>query len=425
MKNKKCILKKLWLLIFISAIAFISFNLPIYIVNAADGITDTFYSDSHPEVSSVDGFTGDTLANFNWASKVARPGNDSNDINITIPITYIASSGDAGLWNSLYRSILLFDTSLLDDDIIISNVELHLYGTAKTDTFVPAIAPDANVYTSAPVSNTVVADGDFDSYGSIALCDTAITYANWAIDDWNIFIFNQDGINEISLDGITKLGLRNANYDVAISSPEWSAGKSASVSCSSADGNESQRPKLIISYSPLIFEPLSSLLVNDLSYGAMNLEWTHPDEYTDLVMIRGGYSDCPSSNTSGFLIYTGNISNIDISEYYNELVPLYISGFRLTTSDASESYCIKYYQGGDGMEISHFFAVIPLIIFLIMSLVFYGKGLVHLLTLAYSIVLAFIAATNTWELLFFPICVVCAIIALILFFYSMAKGDWL
>lgn len=77
------------------------------------------------------------------------------------------------------------------------------------------------------------------------------------------------------------------------------------------------------------------------------------------------------------------------------------------------------------MVLTHFLALIPLIVLLIVSLIFYGKGLVHLLTFFYNFVLAWMAAVLQWEILFFPVCAIVAIISVILFGYSMAKGDWL
>ncbi len=74
---------------------------------------------------------------------------------------------------------------------------------------------------------------------------------------------------------------------------------------------------------------------------------------------------------------------------------------------------------------THLFALIPLLVFLILSIVFYGKGLLHALTLAYAFTLAWMAIVNGWELLFYPVCVFTGIIAVILFVYSMTRGDWL
>lgn len=77
------------------------------------------------------------------------------------------------------------------------------------------------------------------------------------------------------------------------------------------------------------------------------------------------------------------------------------------------------------MELTHLFALIPLLVFLILSLVFYGKGLVHLLTLAYTFTLAWFAIINAWEIMFFPICIITGIISVILFLFAMSRGNWL
>jgi hypothetical protein len=73
----------------------------------------------------------------------------------------------------------------------------------------------------------------------------------------------------------------------------------------------------------------------------------------------------------------------------------------------------------------HFYAIIPLLILLVISLIFYGKGLVHLLTLSYCLVLGMTAIINQWETIFFPLIVFTGIIAIISFMFSMARGNWL
>lgn len=74
---------------------------------------------------------------------------------------------------------------------------------------------------------------------------------------------------------------------------------------------------------------------------------------------------------------------------------------------------------------SHLLAAIPLLILLIISMVWYGRGLLHLMLVSYATILGFIAVSNQWELLFFPLIAGTMIIGLILFTYSMTKGDWL
>lgn len=77
------------------------------------------------------------------------------------------------------------------------------------------------------------------------------------------------------------------------------------------------------------------------------------------------------------------------------------------------------------MELTHFYGLLPLIAFLVLSLVFYGKGLVHLITLGYNGALAYIAIINNWEVLFFMPIAMVMLIGIILFWYSMVRGNWL
>ena len=77
------------------------------------------------------------------------------------------------------------------------------------------------------------------------------------------------------------------------------------------------------------------------------------------------------------------------------------------------------------MELTHLFAMIPLLVFLVLSLVFNKSGLVHLMTLGYTMVLGWFAVLNQWEVLFFPVLIITGIIAIILFIMAMVRGDWL
>ena len=77
------------------------------------------------------------------------------------------------------------------------------------------------------------------------------------------------------------------------------------------------------------------------------------------------------------------------------------------------------------MEATHLFGMIPLLVLLVLSLVFNKSGLVHLMTLAYVMVLGWFALVNQWEILFFPVLILTGIIAILLFTLAMTKGDWL
>lgn len=77
------------------------------------------------------------------------------------------------------------------------------------------------------------------------------------------------------------------------------------------------------------------------------------------------------------------------------------------------------------MVLSHFIALIPMMVLLIISIIWWGKGLLHLMLIGYTGVLAFIAVSQQWEILFLPLCLGTMAIALILFIMAMSKGDWL
>lgn len=77
------------------------------------------------------------------------------------------------------------------------------------------------------------------------------------------------------------------------------------------------------------------------------------------------------------------------------------------------------------MIASHLFALIPLLVLLILSLIFYGKGLVHLLSGSYGMTLGWFAVVNNWEIMFFPLIIFSVMISIILFLFSMTRGNWL
>ena len=77
------------------------------------------------------------------------------------------------------------------------------------------------------------------------------------------------------------------------------------------------------------------------------------------------------------------------------------------------------------MLATHLYALIPLMVILVLSMAYFGRGLIHIMGLAYVITLSFMAIGNTWEIMFFPILAISGIIFLILFIYAMLNGGWL
>jgi hypothetical protein len=145
----------------------------------------------------------------------------------------------------LDRAVFTFDTSAIPDTDVISSATLWIYGSAKSDDGT-AIAPDINVYDATPSTNYNFAAANFGQIGATAL-STAITYAGWSTTGYNDFVLNASGLGSISTSGITRLGTRNANYDVANVVPAWSANTSHFITGYLAqEAGTSKDPKLVV-----------------------------------------------------------------------------------------------------------------------------------------------------------------------------------
>jgi len=200
--------------------------------------------------TTVDGEVGEDGINDTWANLVGSAGNYYDDSSVSFQTTLIESSATTNQWRSLYRGIFLFKTSALTSSADISAAVLSLYGRVKTDDL--SITPNVDIYTSAPASNTALANGDFDSLGSTSQTGSPITYADFSIYKYNAFTFNSTGRGNISKTGISKFGSRNANYDVANSAPSWRRSGSNTSKITAYSSNETGTtydPKLVVTYT--------------------------------------------------------------------------------------------------------------------------------------------------------------------------------
>ena len=77
------------------------------------------------------------------------------------------------------------------------------------------------------------------------------TYANYSISGYNDFTLNANGIAAISKTGISKFSARNANYDVAASSPPWVDSGLSSLYFYMAEQGTGYKPKLVVTYDTL------------------------------------------------------------------------------------------------------------------------------------------------------------------------------
>ena len=207
-----------------------------------------FYPDAHPESTSVDGYAESGIVDAAWATVRVAAGAAAIDSADGLFVQF-NSFTSANTWRHIFRAILLFDTSSIPDDAIITSATLSIYGSVKTDT--GSYAPTINVYASLPASSTALIGSDYSTLGTTALA-TAIAYASWSTTGYNDFTLNAAGIAAINLSGITKLGLREATYDAPNNAPTWVSGTGAKMEGWSAEKGTTFRPKLTVTYNPVV-----------------------------------------------------------------------------------------------------------------------------------------------------------------------------
>ena len=210
--------------------------------------TLTVYPDADPESTSMDAHVLSLLTNETWDNVHTGTTTTSSDDSPALLLT-ISPGSSSDTWNRIYRTFTLFDTSALTSGVTVSNAVLSIYGYDKYDD--TTVNPTINVYATTPASNTAIADSDFNNIGTVAQCDTAITYAGFSTTGYNDFTLNATGIGNVSKTGISKFGLREVIYDVADSAPTWNASLYVQFASRSAD-HGSDKPKLVVTYTTTV-----------------------------------------------------------------------------------------------------------------------------------------------------------------------------
>lgn len=222
------------------------------IISGKVGSTHTIYRPDagDPGTTTIDGsvWQGYSAAGVIWATIRTDAGNTKDTTTADFILTYASTHNvTSDQWTNLVRAIFLFDTSDIPDGDTIDAATLSIKGTSKADTFTTPMAPDVDIYTSTPNTNTTLLVGDYAQVQGTSQTGSPITYANWSTIAYNDFTFNATGRGNISKTGVSKFGTRNQNYDVANVTPTWEGGKVANIYGNFADtaGTDSD-PKLVV-----------------------------------------------------------------------------------------------------------------------------------------------------------------------------------
>ena len=231
-----------------------AFKGAVYPVTVGD--TGTYYPDAG--VTSCDGWAAQIYDGSGeaWATIRGAAGSTAASGQQSIIAIQIAGFSTEATWASLYRSIFLFNTAALAGGTVTAAV-MRLFGEANSDNL--SISPSVAMYSSNPAANTSVQAGDYDSLGTTLFSDVISYSSLWGTGGYNDFTLNASGMAAVSTSDVTKLGIRNKNYDGDNSEPGWSEAQSYWSVFGQAKG-AGYKPTLTVTYTPPItFIPTSSM----------------------------------------------------------------------------------------------------------------------------------------------------------------------
>lgn len=191
----------------------------------------TSFPDSHPEVNTFDGYVG--FNNASWSScRNAIIGNVASD-NGNVLLVGAYSNYPENTMRYIKRGIFLFDTSSILENYNVFEVSIRLYSH-----FLDAVACEC----SQTQSNTAINLSDYNKPTGVAWA----SISRGPSYGWAQSSLNQNCINSIKSNSITRIGLRNS-FDYNNIDPNYISATDNQIH-SSERGN-TYSPRLIVTYS--------------------------------------------------------------------------------------------------------------------------------------------------------------------------------
>ena len=211
------------------------------------GATTTAQPDPHIESSTVDGQIGwgGLDDRINWATATGD-GNTSTatDDGSTINCTAFQRSGT---WEDFIRGFFLFDTSGITTS---HSVSAAVFSFTSSQTGNGADEDTFCVVSSNPASNTALAAGDYDTHGTTDFGNIESGSGTISTDSstYNDITLNSSGRSAISLDSITKFGIR-WEADRANAEPSSATSGSQIIMLAADTASTSKDPKLVVTHA--------------------------------------------------------------------------------------------------------------------------------------------------------------------------------
>lgn len=215
--------------------------------------TLTAFPDADPETTTVDGMVNRGEQDETFAAIRAGAGTGGGSAETSSWLGLIQFSATTNQFKYIDRSIFLFYTAVLTGAATISAATLSIAGKETSGNINNcSTIPDLDVYTSNPASNTNLVAADYSAFGSTSQTGGAVvTYTGWNANAYNAFVFNATGLSNIAKTGVSKFGVRNANFDVANVAPSpWINDYAFRIEAAYADETGSANdPKLVVTYT--------------------------------------------------------------------------------------------------------------------------------------------------------------------------------
>lgn len=247
--------------------------------------TLTVYPDAHPETSTVDGEVNRTnTGGESWSTLRAGAGTHAYPSGDYLNIIINAHS-TSNNFIQLSRFISLFDTSSLTSGATISSAVLSIYVSYKVDSL--SCTPNIDVYTSNPASNTDLVTSDFANVGSTSQTGSPLAYSSITTSAYNELTLDSTGRGNINKTGISKFGIRNANYDVSGTTPSWVSSVYSLIQFRGVEtSGTSNDPKLVVTYTTTIDYTLTC------AYGSYTLtgQATTFTKALKMILAQGSYT---------------------------------------------------------------------------------------------------------------------------------------
>ena len=193
----------------------------------------------------MDGSASRTGVSEEFTTIRAGAGNEFAGSDTFGALSMLNSAITSGYFSHFRRGIMLFDTSSIGSNNIITSAIISTYGFSK-----PNSLGDTNItiVSSTPTSNTSLQNSDFSQLGTSSFA--SITYANFSTTGYNDFTLDSSGITNINKTGISKFGGR-LEWDV---SGTYEGNYTTNVSTGfyiyfAEQTGTSQDPKLVVTYT--------------------------------------------------------------------------------------------------------------------------------------------------------------------------------